>query len=259
MTNLALLSALQANFIAYFRQFAEALDEAEIYESDEVMWFTRPGAPGSQVLRTHFQRNSVDVQIQATFSKIGKRVNGVRWLVLPSCQPVHLADRLKAHGLKHHPGDPWMVAELADLPELPESVRVEPVKDKASLVLWLELQAAGWEAPLSLAKVYHDTYAHHGFAETATATCFIAYQQDTPVSSGTLLLDEGIAGLYNIATPPAYRQSGFGRAVTLAMMQVAYEKGYSFAGLQASEVGLGVYQRLGFREIYREQAYFWNK
>lgn len=56
-----------------------------------------------------------------------------------------------------------------------------------------------------------------------------------------------------VATPTVAdaRGRGFGRAVTLAAMHAGAEAGAAVAVLQSTEMGHGVYRRLGFEEFGR--------
>ena len=58
---------------------------------------------------------------------------------------------------------------------------------------------------------------------------------------------DGHVGVFNIATPPEHRGRGYGRAVTARVVADGVRAGARTAYLQASPMGLGVYQRMGFR------------
>jgi predicted acetyltransferase len=58
---------------------------------------------------------------------------------------------------------------------------------------------------------------------------------------------DGHIGVFNIATPPAHRAQGYGRAVTARVLADGVRGGAHTAYLQASPMGFGVYQRMGFR------------
>ena len=67
------------------------------------------------------------------------------------------------------------------------------------------------------------------------------------VSTGLGFTVEGVTGVFNVATPPEHRGRGYGSAVTSRALRDAFDAGSQLAFLQTSELGHGVYRRLGFR------------
>ena len=65
----------------------------------------------------------------------------------------------------------------------------------------------------------------------------------------------GLAGIYNVGTLPEAHEQGFGRYATLVAMHAARATGATVAVLQASELGIPVYDRLGFATVGHIEAY----
>jgi GNAT superfamily N-acetyltransferase len=252
-------SRIQENLIAYFLTFA-GLPGVTVAEGDVTWFVSARGAPGNYVLRAQLSSDSAGRRIDEAFRQVSHYGDTIDWLVFPGCQPADLGAHLEARGMKGGPGGTWMLADLASPPGtsgLPDDFRASRVRDAAMLEEWKVLSTAGFETD---AQIYYDAYIRHDFEHDAGWLHYIGYHEGEPVTSSTLLLAGGIAGIYDISTPPSFRGHGYGRAITLAMMQEARRLGYQDAWIWSSEMGKGVYSRVGF--VARDlgiREYRWEK
>ena len=70
---------------------------------------------------------------------------------------------------------------------------------------------------------------------------------------GLAVLDRGAVGLFDIVVRPEFRRAGFGRALTVALMEFGRAEGAGTAYLQVIDANLAarsLYDRLGFRAAY---------
>jgi len=272
---------IQENMIAYFRLFA-GLPGVTFVEED-VTWVASKGAPGNQILRTRLLDGispaALDQRIDELMRQIGQITDAMDWFVFPGCQPVKLGERVAARGLAGGPdgawtligqiggpGGNWMLADLASLvpaPPLTDSLgakqfHVKYVDNHTMLAAWQQISAEGFEA--SDYQSFYAAYARHGFGADAFSLHYIGYLDDTPVTSATLLLAGGIAGIFDVSTPVAYRRQGLGSAITWAMLQEAQKRGYADAYVWSSNLGKGVYPRVGFVPVELGlREYQWQK
>jgi ribosomal protein S18 acetylase RimI-like enzyme len=75
----------------------------------------------------------------------------------------------------------------------------------------------------------------------------VARYMDQPVATATAVVVGSTVGLYSIATLPAARGMGFGRAVTLEVLRDAWTRGVRQAVLESTPMGRPMYESLGFR------------
>lgn len=75
----------------------------------------------------------------------------------------------------------------------------------------------------------------------------VGYLGELPVSTATLYLKNNVAGIFDIATPNAFRRRGFGSEMFHRALQLAQQKKAKICVLQASPDGLNIYQKSGFK------------
>ena len=68
------------------------------------------------------------------------------------------------------------------------------------------------------------------------------------MSTATLVVVDGVAAVFGVATVPAYRRRGLGRAMTLAVLHEGARRGADLAFLNPSDSGDPVYRALGFTD-----------
>ena len=84
----------------------------------------------------------------------------------------------------------------------------------------------------------------------AGAEMFLARDDGKPVGTGTLVLSDGIAGIYNVATAESGRHRGVATALVESMLRRARSSGLPVT-LQAvtGSAGERLYKRFGFRTV----------
>jgi ribosomal protein S18 acetylase RimI-like enzyme len=78
--------------------------------------------------------------------------------------------------------------------------------------------------------------------------CFLGYSGGENAGASAMFHDGKSAGVYFVAVDPKFRNKGFGYELTAAATRAAFEEGYPFVILQATEMGKPIYQRMGYRE-----------
>lgn len=77
--------------------------------------------------------------------------------------------------------------------------------------------------------------------------CLAAYEDGRPIASGSYVLDESTAGIFDIAVLPTLRHKGIGTMMFEAVLDAASREGATSLTLQATAVGAGIYKRAGFQ------------
>src|SRR5579884_1670953 len=140
-------------------------------------------------------------------------------------------------------------------PRDPPNLRISVVENQEMLRTYANVSMRGFDAPEAENKVYYDTYAAIGSGDDLPWRHYIGWLDEQPVAVSSLLLHAGVAGIYGVATVPAARRQGIGAAMTLAPLHEARARGYAIATLSPSDMGLRIYQRIGFREYCQIHIY----
>ena len=149
-----------------------------------------------------------------------------------------------------------------DLAVLPGSVRqpaglvIEHVGTAPKMQEWARTFAAGYGLPAPVVGPIHDLFLSLGLG--LPYRYYLAHLGAKPVAASMLFLGAGVAGIYCVATLTEARGQGIGGAVTLAPLLEARDMGYRAGILQASDMGYGVYRRLGFKTYCAMDHFFWS-
>jgi ribosomal protein S18 acetylase RimI-like enzyme len=145
---------------------------------------------------------------------------------------------------------PLMSAQLASLPPglpAPDGVAVERVRSANDLRAWAAAYAGAHGYPPDVERAWCGVLASLGLDGASPLRHYVARRGGEPIASATVFLGTGVAGLYCVATPPAWRGQGLGTAVTLHALGDARTAGYDVAVLGAEAPAVNLYRRLGFR------------
>ena len=200
-------------------------------------------------------------EITASIERL--RAHGVpgSWHVGPSMRPPDLGARLLAHGFEYGGDDIGMAVDLQALPEavaVPEGFVVERVRDEAGLAEWATTFGQGFGIGPVEAGWLGEMFRRLGFGDEGTWRHYLGRLAGEPVATSSSFFAAGVAGIYCVSTVERARRRGLGAAVTLAALREAKGDGYAIGVLTSSEMGYGVYRRLGFVEHCRIGLYEWR-
>ncbi len=255
----SLAAAIEANLFAYPRYLSSS-PSVEVYDSRELTYFIsgvpHPGMNG--IVHTQLRPENADDAIDETLGHFKSRQVPFAWWVDSATQPPDLPRRLEAHGLAYHEDLPGMAIDLLALKEdstPPAGLTIQTVGDEDALAQWVSAVVIGFGMPASGEDTCFDLFASVGF--DLPLRNYLGLLGRKPVAASQLFLATGVAGIYFVATVPEARRQGIGAAMTLAPLREALAMGYRIGTLQSSEVGLGVYRRLGFEEYCRFSCGVW--
>jgi ribosomal protein S18 acetylase RimI-like enzyme len=174
------------------------------------------------------------------------------WLA-PAVQR-RLTQTCERYGLRLSSELPGMMAQDISRPKRPlPALEVRRVESERTLADFRGIGSVCFHVPPPwFNEVFNESMpvAHAGFV------CWVGYWGGVPVSTAATVAGDGVIGLYNIATAPEHRRTGFAEAITRhAIAAAADECGSARLVLQSTSGGFSLYERLGFRTVTRILVY----
>jgi ribosomal protein S18 acetylase RimI-like enzyme len=211
-----------------------------------------PALAYNGVFRSRLQSAEVATVASQTLELGVTRGVPVAWRVTPTTPP-STSEALDAAGWRTARRTPIMAIDLygGPPPIAPHNVAVEEVTG-ASLGDWSRVVAVAFGCP---EEYVHGPAAYDrdvGLPGETPLRRFLARVDGEPVAASALLpgpAGSGVAGVFCVGTLEASRGRGLGSFMTTVAMQAAAAVGATVAVLQASDLGIGVYRRLGFETV----------
>jgi GNAT superfamily N-acetyltransferase len=209
------------------------------------------------VLRARLTADSMERRVCDAQTFFKKRRRSWTWSVDPETTPRRLGDYLVRKGFVPDWEIPCMAIDLGKVRRkpLPEGLRILRVEDLKSLrtcINTLDIALASPEYP-DREPLWDDAYMSFGIG--LTKNWFLGLLNDKPVATSFLFLHQGVAGIYFVVTMQKARGRGIGTAMTREALLLAKKLRYDFAVIQASKMGLPVYERMGFKEYCKIRKY----
>lgn len=168
-------------------------------------------------------------------------------LQLRSTTDPALTDMATARGMSLQMTIPLMLLEDPSALRAAQDVDALVVRELApeEAGVHVRMMALGFEAPESI----FATLLTPSVLARPGVSCYVGEVGGEPVTTGLALTLGTSTGVFNVATPPAYRGHGYAAALTARATSDGLAKGAEWAWLQSSAAGHGVYQKLGFRTV----------
>jgi ribosomal protein S18 acetylase RimI-like enzyme len=242
---------IEASLLEYQVSVARALPGGKWRNEDGITWVSTgvPFAFYNGVFKTSIDPTQANARIHDMTEEFRRLNLPITWQLGPSSQPVDMPQRLLTHGFFHDEDEPGMAIDLLSVREedsMPADLEIRCVRSKADMDRWVETWASG--APPSFIHVGLQIHGRLTLEDQSPWQYFVGMLQGEPVATVLLFLGSQAAVVHWVVTLPQVRGKGIGTAMTLAAVKEARRRGYQTAVLTASDLGVGIYRKLGFTE-----------
>ena len=261
LSSRALVLALETNMFEFYMAWGRS-PRGELHQGPDLIQVITglPVALLNGVFDAQLTAQTADAAIEAAVARAAPHNVPMNWFVGPSSRPPELGTYLERHGFAPRSGLPGMAADLMALKEdrsPPTDLVIERVNDVEMLATWARTVWTGTGFPEEGREAFVELVSSVGIVPDTSRLRYLGYRRGAPVATSAMILQDGVAGIYAVATLPEARRQGLGTALTLAPLRDALDMGYRVGTLQASSMGCSVYRRLGFRQVCEFGVYAW--
>lgn len=256
-------AALKANWLSYHYHLWQA-ENVEMAVGPYLTWLVTeiPDHFMNVVVCSQLPEDDIEdifEEAMAHFRELN--VSRLSWLIEENARAEVVKSHLLAHGLTLR--DSFAIEMAADLGALPDDIRLPdglsifPVENRETLQQWIRVASSGFGVAEKYENAWCDIFDNVVFAPPFHT--YLAFLNGRPVATAQLFAYSGVAGIYNITCLPEARGRGIGTALTVTPLLDARKLGYRVGILQASELGLNVYRKLGFQEYGKLSVLAWQR
>lgn len=248
--------AIEATLIYEWRQRLSQLPSGEFYDGPDLKWSLTGASHMNAVFGAQLAPKDLPARVQQVQTHFGQRkIEYFAWVISPSTQPTDLGDQLVAH-YGAHALDGWrsveltgMALELARLPQhipTPPEVTIERVTTAGALAEWV---AVVHDHPVRQ-QIMRDLFLREGYGQHPSLYAYFARRHGTPLAAISIFDGALATALGDVAVLPAARRQGLATWLCWHGLHEARQRGRQLAVTDATAMGYGVYQRLGFQACY---------
>lgn len=162
-----------------------------------------------------------------------------------------LASALAQGGLRPAGTVPLMVLRGGGEVRLGRPCRIEKATDPGLARVSADLLSAAFGLPRdAVGRVFEP-----GIGPAAAVDVYIAFDDDTPMSTVTITRSGDTAGVWTMATPPERQGKGMGRALLSRVIARLHAEGVNRFYLFATQAGFPLYESLGFATLAEDSAW----
>ncbi|MCE7981151.1 MAG: GNAT family N-acetyltransferase [Caldilinea sp. CFX5] len=245
--------AIEATLIHEWRQCLGQLAGGEVYDGADLKWSLTGASHMNAVFGARLTAENIAARVQQVQAHFGQRkIEYFAWVIGPSTQPADLGDQLVSH-YGAHALDGWrsveltgMALELDQLPKhipSPPAVTIERVTTADAFDEWVAVA----EGHPVRQQIMRDLFLRAGFGQQPSLYAYLARRQGALLAAVSVFDGSLATALRSVDVLPEARRQGLATWLCWVALDEARQRGQQLAVTDATAMGYGVYQRLGFQ------------
>lgn len=119
---------------------------------------------------------------------------------------------------------------------------------------WMMPLIGAFESTIEICRIYAGIH-ENALKRNINLRHFSLYKQEKPIASITLSMNDAIARIDDVGTLPEFQGKGYATHLMRYLLFEAKKLGARHCFLESSDSGLGVYQKLGFETLFKNNIY----
>ena len=264
-----IIDVIDQNGSDFFSTIVDFLDKDEFFKknpnsefskkNDVSKLFTGINYPfWNSLWGANFTEQEVKEKVSTLISQAKRKNIPFMWFVGVLSKPHNLGDYLEKAGLIKDES-PGMYLNLRELDGLKyqevldqSKIKIERVSNPKEEEHWADICSTIFgmdEVKDEVGRIWSFCFK--------ICDAYLATHDGKPVGASMVFYSSGVAGIYNVAVYPEYRNRGIGTAITMAPLLQAKKKGYEISVLTASQLGFNAYSKIGFKECWKYENYIY--
>jgi len=251
------------NMVEYWKYFSQS-KQVKFYEDDEIFhvdcgltYDEAPFGPNC-VLKANLKPETMRQRIEKVIDYYTSKNMPFWWYICPASSPSNLGEVLKSYSFSEMDGTPVMAVKLDEMivdRKKPNQLEILEVTDESGFREWWDLWVNGYPQPEVLGKKFADITAEIGYHPSNMMKFYTGYYDGEPAGTTFILIGAGVVALYGVTVLPKMRGKGIGTELSLHPLRIARTMGLKIGVLDATEQGIGIYQRIGFKKVMTPKIY----
>lgn len=246
-TSLDLARMNESSLYEVYRLFGRAT--RSLHEEPDISWTAIQGAVWpNYIFNARIEKEQLKSRVAALSEEVRLGKVPPFWIIGPTtAYPNELRDHLELAGFRKQTELVAMVADLSHMNRVPvpSGLDIHRVRNRVELEWWIRMTTP---APIDLLELLVKEYL---------IKPYLGWMDGMPVASSLSIASSGVVGLFMVGTLPKFRKRGIGSSMTIVPALEARSQDLTVACLQATEMGEGVYRKLGFKPCFTFDLYAW--
>lgn len=231
------------------------------YDGEDFIWSYTGGLASNRIFPLNICRDDADERLSEVIKRFREWKAPFDIFISPMTHPENLKEYLMEQGLVFSKKWACMALDLDGFcPEIKKDCGVEITKanDMESIGIFARISGRSFEVP---ERAWNDStrvffYLHTKF--TDDVHFYLGLKNGKPIATTYFYKEGDVAGLYLVGTLPEGRGEGIATIMVINALREAISMGCKYCILHASDMGRGVYEKIGFKEycaidIYKNQ------